>query len=156
MPSSRSRAAEEVFSKCLHFGPGTERLNQIDFACTAYLEWAIYPLRKSAKSGEKALSRGTIPDIRLKKILNFLIPVTTAYTPVDFTMKYENLVTINKYASNFRTAGGQALPKIVDCIGSDGKCYVQLVYYCQLNICIVANILQSSRVREMMIYARMQ
>ncbi|EMP35905.1 Serine-protein kinase ATM [Chelonia mydas] len=46
---------------------------------------------------------------------------------VDPTGKYENLVTIRSFKPEFRLAGGLNLPKIIDCIGSDGKERRQLV-----------------------------
>lgn len=46
---------------------------------------------------------------------------------VDPSGKYENLVTIRSFKPEFRLAGGLNLPKIIDCIGSDGKERRQLV-----------------------------
>lgn len=41
--------------------------------------------------------------------------------------EYENLVTIKSFKTEFRLAGGLNLPKIIDCVGSDGKERRQLV-----------------------------
>lgn len=46
---------------------------------------------------------------------------------MDPTGKYENLVTIKSFKPEFHLAGGLNLPKIIDCIGSDGKERRQLV-----------------------------
>lgn len=46
---------------------------------------------------------------------------------MDPTGRYENLVTIRSFKPEFRLAGGLNLPKIIDCIGSDGKERRQLV-----------------------------
>lgn len=46
---------------------------------------------------------------------------------MDPTGKYENLVTIQSFKAEFRLAGGVNLPKIIDCVGSDGKERRQLV-----------------------------
>uniref|UniRef100_A0A452QIL7 Serine-protein kinase ATM n=1 Tax=Ursus americanus TaxID=9643 RepID=A0A452QIL7_URSAM len=46
---------------------------------------------------------------------------------VDPTGEYRNLVTIQSFKAEFRLAGGLNLPKIIDCLGSDGKERRQLV-----------------------------
>jgi hypothetical protein len=46
---------------------------------------------------------------------------------VDPTGEYGNLVTIQSFKTEFRLAGGLNLPKIIDCVGSDGKERRQLV-----------------------------
>lgn len=46
---------------------------------------------------------------------------------MDPTGQYENLVTISSFKREFRLAGGINLPKIIDCVGSDGKERRQLV-----------------------------
>lgn len=46
---------------------------------------------------------------------------------MDPTGQYENLVTISSFKREFRLAGGMNLPKIIDCVGSDGKERRQLV-----------------------------
>lgn len=46
---------------------------------------------------------------------------------MDPTGQYENLVTISSFKQEFRLAGGMNLPKIIDCVGSDGKERRQLV-----------------------------
>jgi hypothetical protein len=37
------------------------------------------------------------------------------------------MVTISKFSDTFSLAGGLNLPKIIECIGSDGRHYKQLV-----------------------------
>lgn len=46
---------------------------------------------------------------------------------MDPTGEYGNLVTIQSFKAEFRLAGGVNLPKIIDCVGSDGKERRQLV-----------------------------
>lgn len=46
---------------------------------------------------------------------------------MDPTGQYENMVTIKSFKPQFRLAGGLNLPKIIDCVGSDGKERRQLV-----------------------------
>lgn len=46
---------------------------------------------------------------------------------MDPTGEYGNMVTIQSFKPEFRLAGGLNLPKIIDCVGSDGKERRQLV-----------------------------
>ncbi|OXB72350.1 UNVERIFIED_CONTAM: hypothetical protein H355_006200 [Colinus virginianus] len=46
---------------------------------------------------------------------------------VDPTGRYENLVTVKSFKPEFHLAGGLNLPKIINCVGSDGKERRQLV-----------------------------
>lgn len=40
---------------------------------------------------------------------------------------YDNLVTIRSFVPQYHLAGGVNLPKIIDCVGSDGTSRRQLV-----------------------------
>lgn len=40
---------------------------------------------------------------------------------------YDNLVTVRSFMPQYRLVGGVNLPKIIDCVGSDGKSRRQLV-----------------------------
>lgn len=46
---------------------------------------------------------------------------------VDPSGGYENLVTVRSFMPHYHLAGGVNLPKIIDCVGSDGKSRRQLV-----------------------------
>lgn len=50
-----------------------------------------------------------------------------AFIQVDPSGKYEDLVTIRCFKPHFHLAGGVNLPKIIDCVGSDGQSRRQLV-----------------------------
>ncbi|XP_038177673.1 serine-protein kinase ATM isoform X1 [Arvicola amphibius] len=65
------------------------------------------------------------PITRLKNLEDVVVP--TMEIKVDPTGEYENLVTIKSFKTEFRLAGGLNLPKIIDCVGSDGKERRQLV-----------------------------
>ncbi|NXW30571.1 ATM kinase, partial [Phaetusa simplex] len=65
------------------------------------------------------------PIIKLKNLEDVVVP--TMEIKVDPTGQYENLVTIKSFKPEFRLAGGLNLPKIIDCVGSDGKERRQLV-----------------------------
>lgn len=40
---------------------------------------------------------------------------------------YDNLVTVRSFLPHYHLAGGVNLPKIIDCVGSDGKSRRQLI-----------------------------
>ncbi|XP_065687565.2 serine-protein kinase ATM [Patagioenas fasciata] len=65
------------------------------------------------------------PITKLKNLKDVVVP--TMEIKVDPTGRYENLVTIMSFKPEFRLAGGMNLPKIIDCVGSDGKERRQLV-----------------------------
>ncbi|XP_013917836.1 PREDICTED: serine-protein kinase ATM [Thamnophis sirtalis] len=65
------------------------------------------------------------PLIKLKNLEDVAVP--TMEIKVDPSGKYENLITIRSFKAEFRLAGGVNLPKIIDCVGSDGQQRRQLV-----------------------------
>ncbi|XP_072119204.1 serine-protein kinase ATM isoform X1 [Mobula birostris] len=65
------------------------------------------------------------PITKIKDLDDVVIP--TMEIKVDPSGKYENLLTVKSFKSQFRLAGGVNLPKIIDCVGSDGKERRQLV-----------------------------
>ncbi|XP_021062119.1 serine-protein kinase ATM [Mus pahari] len=65
------------------------------------------------------------PITKLKNLEDVVVP--TMEIKVDPTGEYGNLVTIKSFKTEFRLAGGLNLPKIIDCVGSDGKERRQLV-----------------------------
>uniref|UniRef100_A0A452TT31 Serine-protein kinase ATM n=1 Tax=Ursus maritimus TaxID=29073 RepID=A0A452TT31_URSMA len=65
------------------------------------------------------------PITKLKNLEDVVVPTTEI--KVDPTGEYRNLVTIQSFKAEFRLAGGLNLPKIIDCLGSDGKERRQLV-----------------------------
>ncbi len=46
---------------------------------------------------------------------------------VESSCEYNNLNYIHRFEDTFKLAGGINLPKIINCIGSDGRKYKQLV-----------------------------
>ena len=55
------------------------------------------------------------------------VAVVTQKLQVDRTCRYNNTVGIDKFGDSFKTAGGVNLPKILDCTGTDGQVYTQLI-----------------------------
>ncbi|KYO44923.1 serine-protein kinase ATM isoform X2 [Alligator mississippiensis] len=97
----------------------------VEALCDAYITLANLDATPW-KSQRKGISiPAEQPITKLKNLEDVVVP--TMEIKVDPTGKYENLVTIRSFKPEFRLAGGLNLPKIIDCIGSDGKERRQLV-----------------------------
>ena len=55
------------------------------------------------------------------------VAVPTVEVPVDPSGKYDKIISVSGFEKKFRLVGGINLPKIIDCVGSDGKKRRQLV-----------------------------
>ena len=155
--TERGTAATSIFDRLRGDETVGNRVRDIERLCDACLEWAKFPISKdSVYKNKSRASRFKIPDnLSIRKVTQLRIPVTTAHTPLDLTMKYNDCVWIDRYEPTFATAGGINLPKISICHGSDGQKYKQLVrtpfeflYKCLLPI--------SSKGKGMMICDRMR
>jgi ataxia telangiectasia mutated family protein len=101
------------------------RVKKVFEACDAFLEWANFPIKAQKLDSSK---KHAIPSrVRILKLQNYSVPVTTAHTSVDKTLQYTDIVTIQAYDPYFSVAGGVNCPKICVCKGSDGLRYKQLV-----------------------------
>ncbi|KAJ8280888.1 hypothetical protein GJAV_G00060510 [Gymnothorax javanicus] len=65
------------------------------------------------------------PILQIKNLDDIIIP--TMEVKVDPSGQYNDLVTIRSFKPHYSLAGGLNLPKIIDCVGSDGKARRQLV-----------------------------
>uniref|UniRef100_A0A8D2P350 non-specific serine/threonine protein kinase n=1 Tax=Zosterops lateralis melanops TaxID=1220523 RepID=A0A8D2P350_ZOSLA len=100
-------------------------VRDIEALCDAYITLANLD-SNPWKSQRKGISiPADQPIIKLKNLEDVAVP--TMEIKVDPTGEYENLVTISSFKREFRLAGGINLPKIIDCVGSDGKERRQLV-----------------------------
>uniref|UniRef100_A0A8C5IPZ9 non-specific serine/threonine protein kinase n=1 Tax=Junco hyemalis TaxID=40217 RepID=A0A8C5IPZ9_JUNHY len=100
-------------------------VRDMEALCDAYITLANLDCTQW-KSERKAISiPADQPIIKLKNLEDVAVP--TMEIKVDPTGQYENLVTISSFKREFRLAGGINLPKIIDCVGSDGKERRQLV-----------------------------
>uniref|UniRef100_A0A8D2N2K7 non-specific serine/threonine protein kinase n=1 Tax=Zonotrichia albicollis TaxID=44394 RepID=A0A8D2N2K7_ZONAL len=100
-------------------------VRDMEALCDAYITLANLDCTQW-KSERKGISiPADQPIIKLKNLEDVAVP--TMEIKVDPTGQYENLVTISSFKREFRLAGGINLPKIIDCVGSDGKERRQLV-----------------------------
>ncbi|XP_035183026.1 serine-protein kinase ATM isoform X2 [Oxyura jamaicensis] len=100
-------------------------VRDIEALCDAYIILANVDA-SPWKSQRKGISiPADQPITKLKNLEDVVVP--TMEIKVDPTGRYENLVTIRSFKPEFHLAGGLNLPKIIDCVGSDGKERRQLV-----------------------------
>ncbi|XP_027901387.1 serine-protein kinase ATM [Xiphophorus couchianus] len=119
----RSDVAQKIISvvrkKRSRLIRGMERL------CDAYITLAYMDASRH-KTEKKAIPvPADQPIMQLKDLDEVAIP--TMEIKVDPTGCYENLVTVRSFMPQYHLAGGVNLPKIIDCVGSDGKSRRQLV-----------------------------
>jgi serine-protein kinase ATM len=125
----RAEAAKSIFDKLRHDPASQARLDGVEKVCNASLEWASLPIKHDPRF-EKKKGPFAVPEqlmIRRLSSKQVQVPVITAHTPIDPTTKYEDCVWIDRFEAMFDTAGGINLPKIINCYGSDGVKYKQLV-----------------------------
>ncbi|VDB84870.1 unnamed protein product [Peniophora sp. CBMAI 1063] len=121
----RAAAAGDIFAR-LHEGRAAQRVSDVKTLCEASLTWAKFSIKEWVKSQSSSKLKVpvdiTLPDIPQK----IKVPISTARTPLDPSGRYDNCVWLESYERTFTVAGGNNIPKIHACHGSDGKRYVQL------------------------------
>ncbi|KAM9318497.1 serine-protein kinase ATM [Pholidichthys leucotaenia] len=102
-----------------------EMIRSIERLCDAYITLAYMDASKH-KAEKKAIPiPADQPIMQIKDLDEVIIP--TMEIKVDPTGCYDNLVTVRSFLPHYHLAGGINLPKIIDCVGSDGKSRRQLV-----------------------------
>ncbi|KAJ3028243.1 UNVERIFIED_CONTAM: hypothetical protein HDU68_002111 [Siphonaria sp. JEL0065] len=95
--------------------------------CEAYIELAFQT--------PPAVSRKTkvVPPVpidkksKLGRISSIAIPIMTVDHPVSSSCDYSTLPTIQSFHMEYTLVGGINAPKVLNCTGSDGRIYKQLV-----------------------------
>ncbi|EKM50032.1 uncharacterized protein PHACADRAFT_153321 [Phanerochaete carnosa HHB-10118-sp] len=127
--AERTAAALDIFQSLLSDSRCQERVKAVDLICRASLEWAQYPI-KSEHAAAMEAHRPRPSQIPLKlqilSVKDVKVPVITAPLPVDVTCRYDNFVWISRFEDRYSIAGGINVPKITNCVGSDGNRYKQL------------------------------
>ncbi|XP_067102314.1 serine-protein kinase ATM isoform X1 [Osmerus mordax] len=97
----------------------------IELLCDAYITLAYMDASRH-KAEKKAIPiPADQPIMKIKDLDDVVIP--TMEIRVDPSGNYDDLVTVRSFMPHYRLAGGVNLPKIIDCVGSDGKSRRQLV-----------------------------
>lgn len=133
-PVLRSTAAEKIWTHIKRRSSLGKRIRTFEELCLAYVEWAEFDLTSRADryfQNSGSIKKGALRmppsgELRLARMRDLDIPVATARLEIDATCRYESFVSIVRYGETFTTAGGIHLPKISECIGSDGRRYKQL------------------------------
>ncbi|KAI5092996.1 serine-protein kinase ATM [Silurus meridionalis] len=100
-------------------------IREIESLCHAYITLAYMDASKH-KTEKKAIPIPTDQPIMKIKDLGY-VTIPTMEIKVDPSGEYEDLVTVRSFKPHFHLAGGVNLPKIIDCMGSDGQSRRQLV-----------------------------
>lgn len=76
------------------------------------------------------LKYGAIPSNEpILKLNNKLTAIhcPTVFLPIDHSFEYKNIIGVVKWKSEFSSPGGINAPKKVECVGTNGKRYTQLL-----------------------------
>lgn len=114
------KAARELLAKVRRAKPSLVKC--VEQLCDSYIDLAYHDVSAfKAQRGPLKLP-GTCPLLKVKEVA-----IPTSEMAVDRTCTYKDVLTINRFEPFFQLAGGVNLPKIVTCVGSDGKRRKQLV-----------------------------
>jgi ataxia telangiectasia mutated family protein len=124
--TERGSAAHMVFERLRADETVGEKVAQVEMLCNACWQWAKHPLEKRRYTDTK--KSYVIPsELLICRIRDLQVPVPTAPTPLDPTMRYDNCNWIQSFEKLFQTAGGINLPKITVCIDSGNNRFKLLV-----------------------------
>ncbi|XP_034556513.1 serine-protein kinase ATM [Notolabrus celidotus] len=102
-----------------------EMIRGIERLCDAYITLAYMDASKHKTEKRAIPIPADQPIMQIKDLNEVVIP--TMEIKVDPSGCYDNLVTVRSFLPHYHLAGGVNLPKILDCVGSDGKSRRQLV-----------------------------
>ncbi|XP_010608942.1 serine-protein kinase ATM isoform X3 [Fukomys damarensis] len=123
LDEDRTEAANRIICSIRSKRP--QMVKNIEALCDAYIILANLDATQWKTQRKGINIPADQPINKLKNLEDVVVP--TMEIKVDPTGEYGNLVTIQSFKTEFRLAGGLNLPKIIDCIGSDGKERRQLV-----------------------------
>jgi ataxia telangiectasia mutated family protein len=98
----------------------------IETLCAAYIELADAELPADTKTGVPV---GWEPRWAIGRLGAVPVPIPTRPLAVDPSGQYggPGTATVAGFGAGFQVVGGMNLPKIIECVGSDGQVYRQLV-----------------------------
>ncbi|KAM5227129.1 serine-protein kinase ATM isoform 3-T8 [Hipposideros larvatus] len=123
LDEDRTEAANKIIHTIKSRRP--QMVRNVEALCDAYIIFANFDANQWKTLRKGINIPADQPITKLKNLEDVVVP--TMEIKVDPTGEYGNLVTIQSFQAEFRLAGGVNLPKIIDCLGSDGKERRQLV-----------------------------
>lgn len=132
---SKAVAAKKIIDTVRHSSSKQAKLfESYDLICVSYIELASKraPKKKmhvDLKSSQSKLISGHFHSI----------PVPTIEIPINPDSDYTHVICVSKFESRYQLVGGVNQPKLISCLGSDGKIYRQLVVSTELRIHIFRN-----------------
>ncbi len=114
------KAARDLLAKVRRQKPSL--VKGVEQLCDSYIDLAYHDVTAfKAQRGPLKLPT-SCPLLKVKDVA-----IPTSEVPVDRSCCYKDVLTINRFDTFFQLAGGVNLPKVVTCVGSDGKRKKQLV-----------------------------
>lgn len=98
-------------------------LDELELLINAYIDLAFLDVADKKRETRVLLPA---PLRRIKGSLSH-VPVPTMDLPVDPTCEYKDIIYVVGFSDYFNLVGGLNLPKKIECFGSDGRKYPQLV-----------------------------
>ncbi|XP_016073692.1 PREDICTED: serine-protein kinase ATM isoform X2 [Miniopterus natalensis] len=123
LDEDRIKAANKII--CTIRSRRPQMVRSVETLCDAYIILANFDATQWRTQRKGIKIPADQPITKLKNLEDVVVP--TMEIKVDPTGEYGNLVTIKSFKTEFHLAGGVNLPKIIDCVGSDGKERRQLV-----------------------------
>ncbi|XP_057694572.1 serine-protein kinase ATM isoform X1 [Corythoichthys intestinalis] len=102
-----------------------EMIRSIERLCDAYITLAYLDTTRHKAEKRSIPIPADQPIHQIKDLDEVAIP--TVEIKVDPSGRYDDVVTVRSFVPQYHLAGGVNLPKIIDCVGSDGKSRRQLV-----------------------------
>lgn len=115
------KAARDVIAKLRRQKPAL--VKSVEQLCDAYIDLAYYDVTAFKQQRGPIKLPASCPLLKLKG--GVVMPTTDL--SVDRTCGYNHELCIERFDPYFQLAGGVNLPKILTCVGSDGKRRKQLV-----------------------------
>ncbi|XP_077397669.1 serine-protein kinase ATM isoform X3 [Festucalex cinctus] len=102
-----------------------EMIRGIERLCEAYITLAYLDATRHKMDRKAIPIPADQPIHQIKDMDQVVIP--TVELKVDPSGRYDDVVTVHSFRPHYHLIGGVNLPKIIDCVGSDGKSRRQLV-----------------------------
>lgn len=120
----RVEAAKQLISK-LKNSKLVKLISEMEIVLSAYIKLAyLNPVKGSSKSATIKIPKEH-PILKIKDFL--LVSIFTEEIKINYNCKYEDIIGIKSFSSDYEICGGINVPKVISCIGTNGKKYKQLV-----------------------------